>query len=44
MFVPAAGKSSGVCTHEHSTLMKLNINCIYTINLRILSLCVSIDP
>ena len=44
-FVPASGKSSGVCTHEDCThfrinfLMKLNINCIHNELMNIISVC-----
>ena len=50
MFVPVSGKLSGMCTCKCFThfwinlLMKLNINCIYTMNLQILPLYVPIDP
>ena len=49
MPVPASGKLSGVYTSEHCThvwinfLMKLNINCTYTMKLWILSVYVPID-
>ena len=50
MFVPTSGKSSGVCTHKHYIILYEllneihNINSIYLMNLRILSLHVLIDP
>ena len=49
-FMPAAGKLSGMCTHEHYIILyellnkNYNINNIYTMNLQILSLYILIDP
>ena len=50
MFVPTSGKLSGMCTREyHITLYEhlneiYNINSIYMMNLRILSMYVLINP
>ena len=50
MFVPASGKLSGMCTHKHYIILyelineNCNINSVYMMNLRILSLHVLIDP
>ena len=50
MFIPASGKLSGVWTRKHYIILYellneyYNINSIYTMNLRRLSLYVLIDP